>query len=82
MDVSLVREWLTKLVTGHESEIIESLLSSLRIGGSALAAVLGNLFLMPLVAYYLLLDWDNLVERTKSLIPTRCWASTCAASCW
>jgi predicted PurR-regulated permease PerM len=75
VDVSLVREWLTRLVSGHESEIIESLLSSLRIGGSALAAVVGNLFLMPIVAYYLLLDWDNLVERAKSLIPPRWRAS-------
>ncbi|MDP2096463.1 MAG: AI-2E family transporter, partial [Hydrogenophaga sp.] len=71
VDVNLVREWLGKLITGHESELIEGLLSSLRIGGSALAAVFGNLLLMPIVAYYLLLDWANLVDRTKSLIPPR-----------
>ncbi|MCW5669617.1 MAG: AI-2E family transporter [Hydrogenophaga sp.] len=75
VDVGLVRGWLTKLVSGHEGEILESLLASLRIGGSALAAVFGNLFLMPIVAYYLLLDWDNLVDRTKSLIPPRWRAS-------
>lgn len=75
VDVSLVRGWLTQLVSGHEGEILGSLLASLRIGGSALAAVFGNLFLMPIVAYYLLLDWDNLVERTKSLIPPRWRAS-------
>lgn len=71
VDVGLVREWLTRLVSGHEGEILDHLLSSLRIGGSALAAVVGNLFLMPIVAYYLLLDWNNLVERTKTLIPPR-----------
>jgi predicted PurR-regulated permease PerM len=71
VDVNLVREWLGKLITGHESELIEGLLSSLRIGGSALAAVFGNLLLMPIVAYYLLLDWANLVERAKTLIPPR-----------
>jgi len=75
VDVNLVRGWLTQLVSGHEGEILGSLLASLRIGGSALAAVFGNLFLMPIVAYYLLLDWDNLVERTKSLIPPRWRAS-------
>lgn len=75
VDVSLVRGWLTQLVSGHEGEILGSLLASLRIGGSALAAVFGNLFLMPIVAYYLLLDWDNLVELTKSLIPPRWRAS-------
>ncbi|MEW6481200.1 MAG: AI-2E family transporter [Pseudomonadota bacterium] len=71
IDVAQVREWLRGLVTGHESELINGLLSSLRIGGSALAAVFGNLVLTPIVAYYLLLDWGPLVERTKGLIPPR-----------
>lgn len=74
VDVSLVREWLGKLISGHESELFDGVMSSLRIGGSALAAVFGNLLLMPIVAYYLLLDWTNLVERAKTLIPPR-WRS-------
>ncbi len=71
VDVNLVRETLRKLVSGHEGELIDGLLSSLRIGGSALMAVAGNLVLAPIVAYYLLLDWANLVERAKGLIPPR-----------
>lgn len=71
VDVTVVREGLKSLVSGREGELIEGLLSSLRIGGSALAAVIGNLFLMPIVAFYLLLDWGNLVRRTKNLIPPR-----------
>jgi predicted PurR-regulated permease PerM len=71
VDVSLVREWMQKLVSGHESQLIDGLLSSLRIGGSALAAVFGNLILAPIVAYYLLLDWNGLVARSKLLIPPR-----------
>ena len=71
IDVAQVRTWLRDLVSGHESELISGLLSSLRIGGSALAALLGNLILAPIVAYYLLLDWAGLVERSKRLIPPR-----------
>jgi predicted PurR-regulated permease PerM len=71
IDVGQFREWLRNLVSGHESDLINGLLSSLRIGGSALAAVFGNLVLTPIVAYYLLLDWANLVERVKGLIPPR-----------
>ena len=71
IDTAQVREWLKQVVTGHESQLIGGLLSSLRIGGSALAAVIGNLFLMPIVAFYLLLDWDSLVQRFKDLIPPR-----------
>jgi predicted PurR-regulated permease PerM len=71
VDVVMVRDWLRQLVAGHEGELVQGLLSSLRIGGSALAAVFGNLVLMPIVAYYLLLDWARLVERVKGLIPPR-----------
>jgi len=71
VDVSLVREWMQKLISGHEGQLIDGLLSSLRIGGSALAAVFGNLILAPIVAYYLLLDWNGMVARSKLLIPPR-----------
>ncbi len=71
IDVSQVRDWLRKLITEHESDLIGGVLSSLRIGGSALAAVFGNLVLAPIVAYYLLLDWARLIERTKGFIPPR-----------
>lgn len=71
VDVTLVRGWLQQIVSGHEEELIGGLLSSLRIGGSAIMAVLGNLVLAPIVAYYLLLDWTGLVERAKGLIPPR-----------
>ncbi len=76
IDVNLVRDLLRKLVSGHEGELIDNLLSSLRIGGSAVAALLGNLVLMPIVAYYLLLDWAGLVARIKGLVPPRWRAST------
>jgi predicted PurR-regulated permease PerM len=71
VDVEQVRGWLRGLVSGHEQELLQGLLASLRIGGSAFAAVLGNLVLTPMVAYYLLLDWAGLVRRLKSLIPPR-----------
>jgi predicted PurR-regulated permease PerM len=71
IDVSHVREWIRELVAGNEGDIIGHLLSSLRIGGSALAAVFGNLMLTPVVAYYLLLDWASLMERCRQLVPPR-----------
>ncbi|MDP3519114.1 MAG: AI-2E family transporter [Hydrogenophaga sp.] len=71
IDVNLVRDTLRRLVSGHESELIDGLLSSLRIGGSAVLAIIGNFTLMPIVAYYLLLDWDGMVGRVKALVPPR-----------
>ncbi|HEX5806440.1 MAG TPA: AI-2E family transporter [Macromonas sp.] len=71
IDVNWVRDGLQRLVAGHEGMLLERVLASLRIGGSALLAVLGNLVLMPIVAYYLLLDWDALMPRLRALVPPR-----------
>lgn len=74
-DVNWVRNLLQRLVSGHEGALVEQLLASLRIGGSALLAVLGNLVLMPIVAYYLLVDWNELMPRLRTLVPPR-WRDT------
>lgn len=76
IDVNMVRDTLRRLVSGHEGQLAEQVLSSIRIGGSAVVAVLGNLVLTPIVAYYLLLDWDRLTQRLKSLVPPRLQAAT------
>lgn len=76
IDVNAVRDVLRRLISGHEGDLLDGVLSSLRIGGSAVAAVLGNLVLMPIVAYYLLLDWAGLTARFKGLVPPRWQAST------
>ena len=76
IDVAMVRELLQRLISGEEGQWIEYLLSSLRIGGSVLLAALGFLVLTPIAAYYLLLDWDWLVENTKLLVPPRWRAPT------
>lgn len=70
-DVAMVREWLTQLVSGHESQWFESAFASLRIGGSALLALVGNVVLAPMVAFYLLVDWYGLSARVRRLLPPR-----------
>lgn len=71
IDVDAVRALLRRLLSGHEGQLLDHLLASVRIGGSALLAVLGTLVLMPVVAYYLLLDWDAVVQRCRALVPPR-----------
>lgn len=73
VDVQAVREALRKMLAGHETDVLDKLLASLRIGGSAVLAVVGNLVLTPIVAFYLLLEWSELTLRAKSFIPPR-WA--------
>lgn len=69
VDVEGVRRLLRSLLSGHEEQLLAHLLSSLRIGGSLLVTLLGNAVLMPVVAYYLLLDWPALGARLQALIP-------------
>lgn len=71
VDVAAVREALKTAIAGHEGELFGGVWASLRIGGSAVLAVLGNAFLMPMVAFYLLLEWSSLLVRVRRLVPPR-----------
>jgi predicted PurR-regulated permease PerM len=44
-------------------------LTSLRIGGSLALALIGNLILIPVVLFYLLLDWRRFVRHIEALVP-------------
>jgi len=60
-----------KYLDANLEEGIGTLLSSARIGGSVLLAVVGLAVLVPVVLFYLLIDWPQVVERCQSLIPPR-----------
>ena len=46
-------------------------LQSLWSGGVAFVGAMAAIVVTPVVAFYLLLDWDNLVKRVDELIPRR-----------
>lgn len=48
---------------------ITAFLGSLWSGGKALVSVLSVVVITPIVAFYLLLDWDRMVKAVDSLIP-------------
>jgi predicted PurR-regulated permease PerM len=47
-----------------------TVLLSLSRGGGALAAAVISLFLVPILTFYLLRDWDSIMLRLGSLVPT------------
>ena len=49
--------------------VLQRVYNSLKIGGVALVGVAVNAMLAPVVAFYLLLDWRNLVSRLDHMIP-------------
>lgn len=76
LDVAGIKAMVLKLLDGNLEDWFTTLLSSARIGGSIVLALLGNLVLVPMVLFYLLLDWSSLVARLLGFVPPRMREST------
>ncbi|MCW4151156.1 AI-2E family transporter [Halomonas sp. 18H] len=57
--------------------VAATLLAQVSKSGLALVAMIGNLALIPVVTFYLLLDWDDLVAKVRGVLPRR-WEPTIA----
>jgi predicted PurR-regulated permease PerM len=71
VDVAQIRQTLYQVLSNHDTDLLRALLDSLRMGGSSFLAILGHGVLMPIVAFYLLLDYPRLVSRLFALVPRR-----------
>lgn len=68
LDMQLIGEWLS----GYWSEagqVAGNVLSQVAASGLNLLGVLGTVALVPVVTFYLLLDWDSLLQRIRDLLP-------------
>ena len=71
LDTASIKSFVLKYLDANVDDSIATALSSARIGGSIVLAVLGNAFLVPVVLFYLLMDWPSLTQRISSLVPPR-----------
>ena len=71
VDVAGIKAMVFKALDGNLEDWAGKLLSSARIGGSIVLTVVGNAVLVPVVLFYLLLDWPHLIARTLALVPPR-----------
>lgn len=71
LDPASIKAFVLKYLDANLEEWLGTALSSARIGGSMLLALVGNLVLMPMVLFYLLLDWPQLIARVWSFVPPR-----------
>ncbi len=76
LDAASIKVFLLKTLDANLEDWMATVLSSVRIGGSLLLALVGAAILMPVVLFYLLIDWSAQVERLQSLIPPRLRPST------
>ena len=70
-DAASVREWLSGQLADSGEDWAAALLGYARSGWAAALQVIGTLFLVPVVLFYLLTDWPDLVARARGLIPPR-----------
>ena len=70
LDAQSIRQFLSEHWQSAEG-VVPRLLASLKLGGLALAGLLGNLLLIPLVLFYLLVEWNGLIERIDHAAPRR-----------
>jgi predicted PurR-regulated permease PerM len=71
LDLASLREQLVQYLQTNWGDSFGSVWSSLKIGGSVAAALIGNAVLIPVALFYLLLDWKQLVVRVLELVPPR-----------
>ena len=71
LDVASIKAWLAQLMDANMEDWLSAALASARIGGSVLLSLLGNAILVPVVLFYLLMDWPQLLARVRGLVPQR-----------
>ena len=71
LDIASMKAAAFKYLDANLEDWFATLLSSARIGGSFLIALIGIVVLVPVSLFYLLLDWPRLVERVHALMPPR-----------
>jgi predicted PurR-regulated permease PerM len=68
LDIDTVKQVAGEILASNQ-DLVAGLLGSLKIGGLALIAFFVNLLLVPVVLFFLLRDWNTLVERLDAMIP-------------
>jgi predicted PurR-regulated permease PerM len=71
LDVASFKTFLMQHFDGSMDQVVTTLLSSLRMGGSMALTLIGNAVLIPVVLFYLLADWERLVALLREWVPLR-----------
>jgi predicted PurR-regulated permease PerM len=71
LDTESIKAFVAKTLGANMEEWASAALSSAAIGGSFVLTLLGNAVLMPVVLFYLLLDWIEINRRLHDMVPPR-----------
>ncbi|QDF98543.1 AI-2E family transporter [Azoarcus sp. DD4] len=68
LDAGQARKWLTQHADAAQ-DVIPVLLGHLKTGGLAIIGLVANLFLIPVVMFYLLQEWPRLLAGLQHVVP-------------
>ena len=71
LDTESIKLFAMKHMSANMEDWATRLLSSARIGGSIVLALVGNVVLVPVVLFYLLMDWPRLTRHVQETVPPR-----------
>ncbi len=70
-DVASIKNFVLKYLNANFEDAMGPLLSSIKLGGSVALAILGNVVLIPVALFYLLMDWSRIVAQVQAFVPVR-----------
>ena len=70
LDAQSIKQFLSEHWQSAEG-VASKLLASLKLGGLALVGLIGTLLLIPLVLFYLLVEWNVIISRLDHFVPRR-----------
>ena len=74
LDSAGVKQMLAEKLAAGSAELGPAFLSSLKVGGMAVMGWIATIVLVPVVLFYLLLEWHAMLARLALMVPRR-WIS-------
>jgi predicted PurR-regulated permease PerM len=71
LDSAGVKQMLAEKLAAGSAELGPAFLSSLKVGGMAVMGWIATIVLVPVVLFYLLLDWHAMLARLALMVPRR-----------
>jgi predicted PurR-regulated permease PerM len=71
LDATTVKAWLTEHVSSGGTDVAATVFNYAKSGWSAALEVIGLVFLVPVVLFYVLLDYPLIKEKAIALVPPR-----------
>jgi predicted PurR-regulated permease PerM len=71
LDMANVKQLAMEHLGANLQDSLLPLLASVKLGGSVALALIGNVVLIPVALFYLLMDWQRVVDGAMQLVPPR-----------